>query len=153
MQYDISTINEYFEALPEERKEGVKELFEVFKTNLPEGFEAQVSYGHIGFVVPFSIYPNGYHCDTNQPLPFINIASQKNHIAVYHMGIYMKPELINWFENEFPKHSSKKLNMGKSCIRFRNTKDIPFDLLGELATKITVDDYVSLYTDILNRKK
>lgn len=153
MQYDISTINEYFEALPEERKEGVKELFEVFKTNLPKGFEAQVSYGHIGFVVPFSIYPNGYHCDTNQPLPFINIASQKNHIAIYHMGIYMKPELINWFENEFPKHSSKKLNMGKSCIRFRNTKDIPFDLLGELATKITVDDYVSLYTDILNRKK
>lgn len=153
MQYDIYTINEYFEALPEERKEGVKELFEVFKTNLPKGFEAQVSYGHIGFVVPFSIYPNGYHCDTNQPLPFINIASQKNHIAVYHMGIYMKPELINWFENEFPKYSSKKLNMGKSCIRFRNTKDIPFDLLGELATKITVDDYVSLYTDILNRKK
>lgn len=153
MQYDISTINEYFEALPEERKEGVKELFEVIKNNLPKGFEAQVSYGHIGFVVPFSIYPNGYHCDTNQPLPFINIASQKNHIAVYHMGIYMKPELITWFENEFPKHSSKKLNMGKSCIRFRNAKDIPFELLGELASKITVEDYIGFYTEILNRKK
>lgn len=153
MQYDISSINEYFEALPEDRKEGVKELFEVIKNNLPEGFETQVSYGHIGFVVPFSIYPNGYHSDTNQPLPFINIASQKNHIAVYHMGIYMKPELINWFENEFPKHSSKKLNMGKSCIRFRNTKDIPFELLGELASKITVEDYIGFYTEILNRKE
>ena len=153
MQYDVSTFEEYFESIPAERKDAVKELINVLKTNLPTGFEEQISYGHIGFVVPHSVYPNGYHCDSKSPLPFIGVASQKNFIALYHMGIYSDEKLLNWFTTEFPKYSKRKLDMGKSCIRFKKPDDIPFQLIGELAQKMTPQDWINRYESVLNRKK
>ena len=153
MQYDVSTFDEYFESIPAERKDAVKELINVLKTNLPTGFEEQISYGHIGFVVPHSVYPNGYHCDSKSPLPFIGVASQKNFIALYHMGIYSDEKLLNWFMTEFPKYSKRKLEMGKSCIRFNKPDDIPFQLIGKLAQKMTPQDWINRYESVLNRKK
>lgn len=122
--------------------------------NLPNGFEEQISYGHIGFVVPHSMYPNGYHCDPTSPLPFIGLASQKNFIALYHMGIYSDEKLLNWFKEEYPKHAKRKLDMGKSCIRFKKTDDIPYDLIGRLASKITPDQWIATYEkNLLTRNK
>lgn len=122
--------------------------------NLPNGFEEQISYGHIGFVVPHSMYPNGYHCDPTSPLPFIGLASQKNFIALYHMGIYSDEKLLNWFIEEYPKHAKRKLDMGKSCIRFKKTDDIPYDLIGRLASKITPDQWIATYEkNLLTRNK
>ena len=151
MEYKVDSVTNYLEEIPEDRREGFSKLIETIKINLPQGFEEQICYGHITYVVPFSIYPDGYHCDKNQALPFITVASQKNHIAIYHMGIYMNAEILEWFQNEFPKHSKKKLNMGKSCIRFSKTNDIPYDLIAELATKMTVDEYVNLYTSLIKK--
>ncbi|HJD86484.1 MAG TPA: DUF1801 domain-containing protein [Empedobacter falsenii] len=154
MQYEVSTLDEYFEIIPPERKETVKKIYETLKMNLPNGFEEQISYGHIGFVVPHSMYPNGYHCDPTSPLPFIGLASQKNFIALYHMGIYSDEKLLNWFIEEYPKHAKRKLDMGKSCIRFKKTDDIPYDLIGKLASKITPDQWIATYEkNLLTRNK
>lgn len=154
MQYEVSTLDEYFEIIPPERKETVKKIYETLKMNLPNGFEEQISYGHIGFVVPHSMYPNGYHCDPTSPLPFIGLASQKNFIALYHMGIYSDEKLLNWFIEEYPKHAKRKLDMGKSCIRFKKTDDIPYDLIGRLASKITPDQWIATYEkNLLTRNK
>ncbi|MFV0163233.1 DUF1801 domain-containing protein [Empedobacter falsenii] len=154
MQYEVSTLDEYFESIPPERKEAVKKIYETLKMNLTNGFEEQISYGHIGFVVPHSMYPNGYHCDPTSPLPFIGLASQKNFIALYHMGIYSDEKLLNWFIEEYPKHAKRKLDMGKSCIRFKKTDDIPYDLIGKLASKITPDQWIATYEkNLLTRNK
>ncbi|WP_298776874.1 DUF1801 domain-containing protein [uncultured Empedobacter sp.] len=154
MQYEVSTLDEYFEIIPPERKETVKKIYETLKMNLPNGFEEQISYGHLGFVVPHSMYPNGYHCDPTSPLPFIGLASQKNFIALYHMGIYSDEKLLNWFIEEYPKHAKRKLDMGKSCIRFKKTDDIPYDLIGKLASKITPDQWIATYEkNLLTRNK
>ncbi|SFM60260.1 protein of unknown function (DU1801) [Algoriella xinjiangensis] len=154
MQYDVSSLNEYLESIPVERKEAIEQLIEVLKTNLPDGFALELSYGHLGFVVPHTLYPSGYHCDPKAPLPFINIASQKNFIALYHMGLYMNDEIYNWFVAEYPKHSTKKLDMGKSCIRFKKVEDIPYDLIRQLAQKITPEQWINMYESVLiNRKK
>lgn len=154
MQYEVSTLDEYFESIPPERKEAVKKIYETLKMNLPNGFEEQISYGHIGFVVPHSMYPNGYHYDPTSPLPFIGLASQKNFIALYHMGIYSDEKLLNWFIEEYPKHAKRKLDMGKSCIRFKKTDDIPYDLIGKLASKITPDQWIATYEkNLLTRNK
>ena len=139
------TVDTYIEGLPEDRKVAMQQLRKAFLDNLPQGFEECMSYGMIGYVVPQSIYPSGYHCDPKLPLPFLNIASQKSHIAVYHMGIYADAELFNWFQQEFPKHAKGKLDMGKSCIRFKKPEQIPFTLFAELAKKMTVQDWISLY--------
>ncbi|MFV0152308.1 DUF1801 domain-containing protein [Empedobacter falsenii] len=154
MQYEVSTLDEYFEIIPPERKEAVKKIYETLKMNLPNGFEEQISYVHIWFVVPHSMYPNGYHCDPTSPLPFIGLASQKNFIALYHMGIYSDEKLLNWFIEEYPKHAKRKLDMGKSCIRFKKTDDIPYDLIGKLASKITPDQWIATYEkNLLTRNK
>jgi len=147
------TADQYFEELPEERKPAMDRLREVIKKNLPKGFQEGIGYGMPGFDVPHSIYPAGYHCDPKQPLPFIGLASQKNFIAVYHMGVYAKPELLKWFVDEFPKHSKRKLDMGKSCIRFKNPAEIPFDLIGELASKMTVQDWIDQYESSIKPAK
>ena len=153
MQYNATTIEEYLDMIPEERQASMSKLFSVIKKNLPEGFEVQNSYGMIGFVVPHSIYPQGYHCDPKTPLPFLGIASQKNFIAVYHMGMYASQELLKWFTEEFAKVSKTKLDMGKSCIRFKKPETIPFELIGELASKMTVAEWIDLYETNLKRKK
>ncbi len=145
MQIKANTPDEYIEKIPEDRKEALSELRKVIKKNLPKGFREEINYGMIGYVVPHSIYPDGYHCDPKLPLPFMNIASQKNHIAVYHSGIYADEKIMDWFTKEFPKHSDRKLDMGKSCIRFKKPEHIPFELIGELASKMTVEDWINTY--------
>ncbi|HBX67641.1 MAG: hypothetical protein CL670_05465 [Balneola sp.] len=150
MKIEAKNPDDYINKVPEERTEAMKKLRKVIKDNLPEGFQETMSYGMIGYVVPHSIYPDGYHVTPDLPLPFINIASQKSHIAVYHSGIYADDKLMEWFTNEYPKYVKTKLNMGKSCIRFRNPDHIPFELIGELAGKMTVEEWIKLYEK--NRK-
>jgi uncharacterized protein YdhG (YjbR/CyaY superfamily) len=145
MQSKATTPAQYIKELPEDRKAAITKLRKIIKENLPKGFKEVMSYGMIGYVVPHSIYPDGYHCDPKLPLPFLNIASQKNHISVYHSGVYASPDMMKWFTDEFPKHSSRKLNMGKSCIRFSKPEHITYDLIGELVSKMTVDDWIALY--------
>lgn len=145
MQSTATSIEAYLEEIPEERKIAFTKLRETITENIPKGFVEQMSYGMIGYVVPHSIYPGGYHCEPKLPLPFINIASQKNFIALYHMGIYAKPKLLNWFVTEYPKHSDQKLDMGKSCIRFKKMNQIPFDLIAELVQKISMDEWITCY--------
>ena len=145
------SVEEYIQELPDERKPAMKKLRSVILQNLPAGFEETMSYGMIGYVVPHSIYPDGYHADPTLPLPFINLASQKNHIAIYHMGLYRDDTLMDWFTSEYPKHSDAKLNMGKSCIRFKNLDSIPYKLIGDLATKKSVQDWIAFYEQSVNR--
>ena len=152
MQSKAITVDEYIKDLPEDIKEVIEKIRKVISDNLPKGFEETISYGMLGYVVPHSIYPKGYHCNTNLPLPFINIASQKNFIALYHMGIYAEPVLLDWFVSEFPKHSKSKLDMGKSCIRFKKMDDIPYELIGQLASKMTTEDWINKYESAFVKK-
>lgn len=152
MKTHIDSVAQYIEHLPDDRKEAIEKLRECFRTHLPKGFNEVISYGMIGYVVPHSTYPKGYHCDPKLPLPFINIASQKNFIAIYHMGIYSDKDLLEWFTSEYPKHAKSKLDMGKSCIRFKKMNDIPYKLLEELAEKIDVNSWIATYESVLNRK-
>ena len=151
MQYSTKTPEEYIAAIPEDRKAAMNELRNVILKKIPKGFSEEMNYGHIGYVVPHSIYPSGYHCDPKAPLPFLGIASQKNFIALYHMGIYADKKLMDWFVNEFPKYSKAKLDMGKSCIRFKKPEQIPIKLIGELVKKMTVKDWINLYESMLKR--
>ncbi|MEQ8524825.1 DUF1801 domain-containing protein [Gracilimonas sp.] len=145
MKIEASTPEEYLEKIPEERKDAMTKLRSVILENLPEGFKETIIYNMIGYVVPHSLYPGGYHVTPELPLPFINIASQKNHIAVYHSGIYADDTLMKWFKTEYPKHVKTKLDMGKSCIRFRNPDHIPYELIGKLAGKMTPEEWIELY--------
>ena len=140
-----TTVKEYIAELPPDRKKAMTLLRKVILENLPDGFEETMSYGMIGYVVPHSKYPAGYHCNPTLPLPFMNIASQKNFIAVYSMGVYSDPELLKWFTDAHAKASPKKLDMGKSCIRYKKTEDIPFSLIGQLASKRTPDQWIAAY--------
>jgi hypothetical protein len=142
---NAKTTNEYLENLPDDRKEAMTQLHDTIIKNLPKGFSETMSYGMIGFVVPHSKYPGGYHCDPKLPLPFVNVASQKNFIALYHMGIYAMPDLLEWFTKEYPKHSATKLDMGKSCIRFKKPEQIPYKLIGELMKKVNPDKWIEVY--------
>ena len=155
MQSKVTTVDAYIAELPDDRKKAMTELRKVIKKNLPNGFKEEMSYGNIGYVVPHSKYPSGYHCDPKLPLPFMGVASQKKSINFYHMGIYADPELLKWFTDAHTKLSPKKLDMGKSCIRYKNPEDIPYKLLGELVSKITVDDWIEKYESVLkdSRKK
>ena len=145
MQYQANSPEDYINQLSEDRKGPVNKLREIIKKNLSNEFEETISYGMLGYVVPHSIYPDGYHCTPELPLPFMSFASQKNSINVYHMGVYAKKELYDWFVAEYPKHCKRKLDMGKSCIRFKYMDDIPFELIGELASKMTIKEWISLY--------
>lgn len=151
MTIDAKTVDEYISKLPDDRKEAVSKLRKTVKENLPEGFEECISYKMIGYVVPHSIYPPGYHCDPKLPLPFLNIASQKNFVALYHSGIYADKKLHDWFVTEYPEHAKTKLDMGKSCVRFKKMDDIPYGLIAQLCQKITVKDWVALYEKNVKR--
>jgi uncharacterized protein YdhG (YjbR/CyaY superfamily) len=145
MKTAAQTVKEYLNELPEERKSAFLKLRESILKTIPKGFEEQMSYGMVGYVVPHSIYPNGYHCTPKLPLPFISIGSQKNFIVMHHLGLYANPELLEWFTNEYPKHSKLKLDMGKGCIRFKKMDQIPFDLISELAGKMSVNEWIECY--------
>lgn len=151
MQSKATTPDAYIAELPEDRQKAITELRKVIKKNLPKGFKEEMNYGMIGYVVPHSKYPAGYHCDPKMPLPFLNIASQKNFIAVYHMGMYANPKLLQWFAEAHAKASSKKLDMGKSCMRYKKPEDIPYKLIGELAGKVTAEEWISLYEKNVKR--
>lgn len=153
MQSKAATPDEYMANLPDDRKKAMAELRKEIVKNLPKGYKEEMSYGMLGYVVPHSLYPAGYHCDPKLPLPFLSIASQKNFIAVYHMGMYADPKLLKWFTTEYPKHSTKKLDMGKSCIRFKKPEDIPIKLIGELVTKMSTKDWIDTYETAFKKKK
>ncbi|MEL6655921.1 MAG: DUF1801 domain-containing protein [Bacteroidota bacterium] len=151
MNIKATSPDHYIEQIPEERQGPMQELRQTILDHLPDGFEEQMSYGMIGYVVPHSLYPAGYHCDPKLPLPFLSIASQKNFIALYHMGIYATPELLDWFVAEYPKHNKRKLDMGKSCIRFKKPAEIPFALIGELVTKMDPQQWIERYESNIKR--
>lgn len=155
MQSKATTVDAYLAELPEDRQKAIAKLRSVIKKNIPKGFKESMGYGMMGWNVPHSIYPAGYHCNPKDPLPFMNVASQKNFIAVYHMGVYADPKLLKWFQDAHAKATSKKLDMGKSCMRYKKPEDIPYELIGELASKITVDDWIKMYETNLkdSRKK
>lgn len=145
MKANGETVSEILSNVPEDRKAAFNKLHDIIIENLPEGFEAAMSYGGLGYVVPHSIYPAGYHCKPSEPLPFAGIASQKHSINFYHMGIYSYPQLLDWFVTEYPKHCEQKLDMGKSCIRFKKWDKIPFELIGQLMKKVTVNQWINTY--------
>lgn len=152
MQSKAATVDAYIAELPEDRQKVVNELRKVIKKNLPKGFKECMNYGMIGYVVPHSIYPAGYHCDPKLPLPFMGLASQKNAISVYHMGVYADPKLYKWFTEAHAKVSPKKPDMGKSCIRYKKAEDIPFKLIGELSAKLTVEEWIAWYEKAFIKK-
>ncbi|MGB7202236.1 MAG: DUF1801 domain-containing protein [Pyrinomonadaceae bacterium] len=145
MQSKAKTVDEYIESLPEDRQKAISDIRKVVNKNLPKGFEEMMSYGMMGWAVPHELYPAGYHCDPKQPLPFMGLASQKNFISFYSMCLYSDGKLLKWFQKEWPKHSSRKLDMGKSCIRFKKIDDIPLKLIGELASKVTPAQWIEIY--------
>ncbi len=151
MKSTAATPDQYFEALPEVRREAMNLLRKTLQHHLPKGFEETMSYGMVGYCVPHDTYPAGYHCDPKQPLPFISIASQKNFVAIYHMGLYADSALMEWFLSEYPRHSKTKPDMGKSCIRFKKPELIPIDLIGQLAEKMTPKQWISLYESAFKR--
>nr|WP_199158769.1 DUF1801 domain-containing protein [Pedobacter sp. ASV2] len=153
MQIFVNTVAEYINSIPEERKEAISKLRNCVVENLPKGFEERIIYGMIGYVAPHSLYPAGYHCTPEQPLPFMNIASQKNFIAVYHMGLYSFPDLLDWFKTEFPKHSKFKLDMGKGCVRFKKIDAIPYELIAELSTKVSPQQWINQYEKMKDSRK
>lgn len=151
MQIPADSVEDYISKIPAERQEIFKKLFDTIDENLPKGFQQGVSYGMVGWDVPLETYPAGYHCTPGTPLPFMGLASQKNFIAFYHMGMYAKPELYEWFVSEYPKYSKRKLDIGKSCVRFKKMDDIPLELLAEVSKKMTVDEWIECYEKNLKR--
>ena len=139
------SIKDYTNSLASDRKTTITQLINVIEQNIPKGFEKVMNYGMPSFVIPHSIYPNGYHCDATLPLPFIGVSNRKSSISLYHMGLYANPELLNWFKSEYPKHSNTKLDMGKSCIRFKKFNEIPYELIGILSNKMTVNNWIDIY--------
>lgn len=147
MDKKTQDIESFLNELPTDRKDSIQKIRTILNEHLPEGFEETFSSNMIHYVVPFSVYPKGYHATPETPLPFISLASQKNHVAFYHMGIYMFPEVLDWFEEAYKKQVPTKLDMGKSCVRFKNTKNIPYELIAELSEKITAKEYIEKYEE------
>ena len=154
MQSKATTVDAYLAELPEDRQKAIAELRKVIKKNLPKGFQECMNYGMIGYVVPHSKYPAGYHCDPKMPLPFMNVASQKNTITIYHMGMYGDPKLEKWFTDAYTKATGKKADKGKSCLRYKKPEDIPYKLIGELASKTSPEQWIEQYeTTLKNSRK
>ena len=149
----MDKIENYLEAIDEKRKEPFRKLYDIVKENMPGGFEEEFLYGMISFVVPLKTYPNGYLNRKDEPIPFISLAAQKNHIALYHMGIMGQDSLLKWFQEEYAKQVPTKLNMGKSCIRMTNVKHIPYELIGELVTKMSLEEWLGNYEKYTNQKE
>ncbi|MEJ6792036.1 MAG: DUF1801 domain-containing protein [Lacinutrix sp.] len=151
MTSKAETPEDYIAQLPEYRKEPIKKLNTLIIKQMPKGLESGMAYGMLAYYVPKSIYPDGYHCKPFPPLPFINLASQKNFIALYHAGMYAKKELYDWFVNEYPKHCKTKLDMGKSCVRFKKMEDIPYGLIEQLLVKMSVDEWIEIYEKTIKK--
>lgn len=152
MQYKANSPEDYINQVPEERKETLNKLRKTIKDNLPEGFEEGMQYSFISYYVPHSIYPDGYHCNPKEPLPFMSFASQKNSVNFYHSSIYANKEIYDWFVEEYPKYCKRKLDMGKSCVRFKKLEEIPYELIAELVRKISVDEWINTYESAIKNK-
>ena len=152
MKANGKTVKEILINVPADRAEAFNKLHDVIVKNLPKGFEAGISYGGLGYVIPHTLYPAGYHCKPIEPLPFAGLASQKDSINFYHMGIYADPELMEWFVTEYPKHTKQKLDMGKSCVRFKKMDDIPYKLIGELMKKMSAKEWIAKYEALYKPK-
>ncbi|GAB4161633.1 MAG: DUF1801 domain-containing protein [Candidatus Dojkabacteria bacterium] len=148
-----SEVEKYIAALPEDRKKAILEIRNAILTNLPKGFKETLNHGTIGYVVPHSLYPGGYHCDPKSPLPSINLASKANGFSLYHMGIYADPNLYNWFVDEYKRLVGKNPDIGKSCIRFKRMNEIPLQLIGDLISKVSANDWISQYSKYDPRTK
>lgn len=151
MTSSATTAEEYLRIQPDDRRKTLEKIRTVIAENLPKGFEAGVGYGMLSYHIPHSLYPDGYHCNPKLPLPFINLASQKNFIALYHMRLYANKELLDWFVSEYPNHSKRKLDMGKSCVRFKSVDYIPYNLIGELVSKMSVKKWIHIYENSIKR--
>ena len=151
MQSKATTVDQYLKEIPADRQVAMNKLRKVIVKNLPKGFKETMGYGMMGYCVPHSIYPAGYHCNPKAPLPFAGIASQKNSINFYHMGIYADPKLLKWFTDEYAKAGVGKLDIGNSCVRFKKPENIPYDLIGKLCSKITVEKWIEQYEKNLKR--
>ncbi len=145
------TAQDYYDQLPADRKQPMENIRKVLLNNLPDGFKEGFGYGMPSYIVPLSRYPAGYHCAPGTPLAYISLASQKNFIAMHHLGMYASPELTAWFAAEYPKHSKSKLDMGKGCIRFKKMDDIPYELIAKMAQKLTVQQWIDTYERILKK--
>lgn len=152
MIHNAHDVVSYLNAIPEDRKREFSTLRNTILSTVPDGFEDGFYYGMVGYAVPHSLYPKGYHVDSKIPLPFCSIASQKNFIGFYHIGLYAIPEIKDWFIEEYAKRVAHKIDMGKSCIRFKKLNEIPFDLIGELMAKISVDDWIAQYESTFLKK-
>ena len=153
MNYKADSVEDYISQLPEERKPVITKLWSILQENLPQGFDFKLSYGMPGAVIPHSLYEGGYHCSPELPVPFASIASQKNFVALYNSAVYAIPELYDWWVAEYPKHAKRKLDMGKSCIRFKSINNIPYDLIAELCQKVSPQDYLEIYKKADPRNK
>ncbi|TXG36952.1 DUF1801 domain-containing protein [Seonamhaeicola maritimus] len=153
MQSKATTPQQYLDELPEDRKEPILKLRQQILDNLPKGIEESMGYGMLGYAIPHSVYPDGYHCTPELPLPFMSLASQKNFIGVYSMVIYAKKEVYDWFTSEYAKRCKYKLDMGKSCIRLKRMDDIPYELIGELTAKVGTDEWIQIYEDAIKNGK
>lgn len=145
MKQPGTTVLTILANIPAQQAEAFHRLHATIVKNLPKGFEAAISYGGLGYVVPHALYPAGYHCKPSEPLPFAGLAVQKQSINLYHMGIYVDAALLAWFTAQYPMHCKQKLDMGKSCIRFKKLDDIPYALIGQLMRKMSVKDWIGLY--------
>ncbi|MCP4246534.1 MAG: DUF1801 domain-containing protein [bacterium] len=148
MQSKATTVDEYLAGLPDDRRETLEAVREAILENLPKGYEEGMQYGMIGYYVPHSVYPPGYHCDPQQPLPFAGLASQKNHMALYLMCIYTDPEQAAWFRETWAK-TGKKLDMGKSCVRFKKLDDLPLNVIGLAIKRMPVKKFIERYESVV----
>jgi hypothetical protein len=146
-------VESYLSSIAADKIETVTLLRYLIRKNLPSGFEEVLSYGAVGYVVPHSSYPNGYHCSPELPLPFINLAAKKNFVVLHHMGLYADQKLLEWFTSEHPKHASYKLDMGKGCIRFKSLAHIPQELIAELLKKMTPAQWIALYEQQFKKRQ
>lgn len=151
MQSAANTPQEYIDLLPPDRREAISKIREAILTNLPQGFEEVIGYGMLGYVVPHSVYPKGYHCNPKLPLPYMNLGSQKNFIVLHAMCVYGSSTLYDWFVNEYPKYCRTKLDMGKGCIRFKKLDDIPYELIGQLASKLTAQEWIAICENVFTK--
>jgi hypothetical protein len=142
MANTAKTVDEYLQALPEDRRRTISAVRSVILANLPDGYEEQINYGMIGYVVPHSLYTAGYHCDPTKPLALAQLGSQKNHMALYLMTVYGDPATEQWFRKAWTA-AGKKLDMGKACVRFKKLEDVPLDVVGEVIARVPVQAYIS----------
>ncbi|HEB52752.1 MAG TPA: DUF1801 domain-containing protein [bacterium] len=139
-----TTVEQYLDGLPLDRRVAIEAVRQVVLDNLGPGFEEGIQYGMIGYFVPHSVYPNGYHCDPRQPLPYLSLAAQKNHFAIYLMGLYMDPDGAAWFERAW-RATGKKLDMGRACVRFKKLEDVPLDVVAEAIRRMPAKRYIATY--------